>query len=304
LNYHRFSDIFWIDASSEDTIDLRFRQIAQANKAPPEAVSSAVSALKWISEKSGWLLIYDNADGGCQVVERFLPPGKGGNMLITSRNLELKRVAEHSMEVVDMREDEALSLLFKSAKINDTSQKVHTLAKQLISMLYGIPLAIDQAGAYMMTCSCPLEDYLELYVKNHSQLMSDPSFNGASDYGSSIYETWEISMKEIEARAAKGRESEVNAAKYAIILFKIIAFLHHENIPEELFKNAAENYNNRDIKSEEKLGLPLSVTMLNHNVLSVDKRGEWNKIQFQLGMKILMSFALIRVVKCIQSTHW
>ena len=248
-------------------------------------------------------MIYDNADGGYQIVEKFLPPGKGGNILITSRNLELNRIAEDSMEVLDMGEEEALSLLFKSARINDTSQEMQTLARQLISKLGGIPLAIDQAGAYMMACSCPLEDYLELYVKNQGQLMSNPSFKGASDYGSSTYGTWEISMNAIEARAAKGRDLEANAARYAMTLFKIIAFLHHENIPEELFKNAAENYKKRNIKSEKRLGLPLSVTMLNHKVLCLDKRGEWNKVQFQLGMQILMSFSLMKKSGKMYSIH-
>ena len=143
------------------------RQIAQANKTSPESVSSAAYALKWISEKSDWLMIYDNADGGYQIVEKFLPPGKGGNILITSRNLELNRIVEDSMEVLDMGEEEALSFLFKSAKINDTYQEMQTLARQLISELGGIPLAIDQAGAYIMACSCSLEDYLELYVENY-----------------------------------------------------------------------------------------------------------------------------------------
>ena len=295
----RFSDIFWIDASSESTIDLRLRQIARENNGPPKAVSSAASALRWISEKSNWLVVYDNADGRYQIVEKFLPPGNRGNILITSRNLELVRVTENSLEVLNMGEEEALSLLSKSARLQDTSENLQVLAKQLLSKLGGIPLAIDQAGAYMMACSCPLEDYLELYGKN----LSNSSFKGASNYGSSTYGTWDMSMKEIEARAAKGRDSEVNTAKYAITLFKIIAFLHHENIPEELFKNAAENYKKRDIESEMEFGLPLSVTMLDYNVLSLDKRGEWDKMQFQLGMEILMSFSLIKKNGTMYSTH-
>ena len=48
----------------------------------------------------------------------------------------------------------------------------------------------------MLTCKCPLDDYLKLYVKNHDQLVSDAGFEGASDYGSCTYGTWEISMKE------------------------------------------------------------------------------------------------------------
>src|SRR6266550_1977007 len=59
----------------------------------------------------------------------------------------------------------------------------------------------------------------------------------------------------------------------------------------------------RNIKSEQRLGLPLSVTMLDHNVLSLDARGEWDKIQFQLGMQILMSFPLIKKSGKMYSIH-
>ncbi|KAF8330125.1 hypothetical protein F5887DRAFT_896095 [Amanita rubescens] len=121
-----FSDIFWIDASSESTIDLRLKQIAQANGGTAEAAPSAGSALKWISKKFNWLMVYDNADGGCQIVEKFLPPGDGGNILITSRNLELMRITENSMEVLEMGEEEALSLLSKSAKLNYASRNIQT----------------------------------------------------------------------------------------------------------------------------------------------------------------------------------
>ncbi|KAF8324734.1 hypothetical protein F5887DRAFT_1288641 [Amanita rubescens] len=295
-----FSDIFWIDASSESTIDLRLKQIAQANSGTAGAASSAASALKWISKKLNWLMIYDNADGGYQIVERFLPPGNGGNILITSRNLELMRITEKSMEVLEMGEEEALSLLSKSARLSYTSENIQTMGKQLISKLGGIPLAIDQAGAYMLTCKCPLDDYLELFAKNHDKLMSNPLFKGASDYGSCTYGTWEISMKEIEARAAQKRDPE---AESAITLYQIIAFLHHENIPEELFKNAAENYKRRNIDEEKEAGLPLSITMLNPRVLFLDEKGEWNKMQFQLGIQMLLSFSLIKSSGKLYSVH-
>ncbi|KAF8345239.1 P-loop containing nucleoside triphosphate hydrolase protein [Amanita rubescens] len=298
-----FSDIFWIDASSESMIDLRLKQIAQANSGTAEAASSASSVLKWISKTSNWLMIYDNADSGCHVVERFLPPGNEGNILITSRNLELMRITENSVEVIEMGEEEALSLLSKSARLNYESENTQSMAKQLISKLGGIPLAIDQAGAYMLTCKCPLDDYLELYAKNHDELMSNPLFKGASDYGSCTYGTWEISMKEIETKAAQKRDPEAIAAESAITLYQIIAFLHHENIPEELFKNAAENYKKRNIDEEKETGLPLSITMLNPKVLFLDENGGWNKMQFQLGIQVLLSFSLIKSSGKLYSVH-
>ncbi len=76
-------------------------------------------------------MIYDNADGGCQTEEKFLPPGNGGNILITSRNLELMRITEDSMEVLEMGEEEGLSLLSKSARLNHTSENIQTMGKQL-----------------------------------------------------------------------------------------------------------------------------------------------------------------------------
>ena len=299
MGYSRFSDIFWIDASSGSSIDLSLRQVAQADNAPLGATPSAASVLKWISQKSNWLMIYDNADGGYQVVEKFIPPGNGGNILMTSKNFELMRITKDSVEVCEMGEEEALSLLSNSARLHDTSE----LAKQLVSYLGGIPLAIDQAGAYIMTCKCPLDDYLKLYTKNQDKLMSNPSFEGASGYGSSTYGTWEISMKEIEVRDSNKMKYKVRAAQSAITLYKIFAFLHRENIPEEMFRNAACNYKKRNIKKEKWLGLPLSVTILDSKTLFLDGKGEWDEISFQEGIQVLQSFALIRSSGKMYSIH-
>ena len=116
------------------------------------------------------------------------------------------------------------------------------------------------------------------------------------------YDTWEISMKEIEAQAAKGVES---GAKSATTLYRIIAFLHHENIPEELFKFAAENYKKRNIDAELRLGLPLSVTMLDEdpNVLFLDRKGEWDISRFKQGIQVLLSFSLLKKSGKMYSVH-
>ena len=71
----RFSGIFWIDSSTEDAVDLSLKKIAKANNVEE---LSASAALDWISYKSSWLMVFDNADGGYHVVEKFLPPGKSG----------------------------------------------------------------------------------------------------------------------------------------------------------------------------------------------------------------------------------
>ncbi|KAM6504095.1 P-loop containing nucleoside triphosphate hydrolase protein, partial [Amanita muscaria] len=222
----RFSDIFWIDASSVHSIDLCLRQIAQKHELG--STPSAASALEWFSDRNDWLMVFDNADGGYEVVEKFVPAGNGGNILITSRDKALARITSGiHLEVTEMGEKEAIVLLLKSAMIDDNSVNVAIAAQKLVAVLGCIPLAIDQAGGYVQSCGCGLDYYLELFIKHRAKLMSDKKFRGASLYNYSTYGTWEISIEEIKRRA-EGENS--CAAQSALILHNIFAFLHHDNI--------------------------------------------------------------------------
>src|SRR6266550_1550241 len=292
----RFSDICWLDASSDASIELGLMQIAHANNAPQEAKKSPMSALQWISQRSRCLLVYDSADGDYSVVEKFLPPGNEGNILITSRNVRLKRLTLDSENVLDMPENEATSLLLKSAMLHGTSDKIRKVAKTVVSQLGGVPLALDQAGAYIQSCGCSIDDYLELYRKHKDELMSSKDFKGASGYGTSTYGTWDISMKQIGAMATSETEEMAKAGQCAIRLLRIFAFLNHENLPVDLFKNAAENYT-KDIADEE------SDSLLDHQTLFLREDGEWERMQFLGGTRVLLSFSLIKSVNHLYSMH-
>jgi len=84
----RFSHVFWMDASSEDTIALGLKGLCSHPEAKAAGISvSSESALIWIgSLQSEWLLVFDSADGAPEVVEKFIPSGSKGNILVTSRN--------------------------------------------------------------------------------------------------------------------------------------------------------------------------------------------------------------------------
>ena len=122
-------------------------QIGQANNASQEAKQSAGIVLQWISLRTNWLIVYDGADGHYQTVEKYFPPGNEGNILITSRNVGLKRITMDSMQVLNMAKEEAVSLLLKSAGLSDGMFEDNSnLARKLASELCGIPIALDQAG--------------------------------------------------------------------------------------------------------------------------------------------------------------
>ncbi|KAF8685793.1 hypothetical protein AX14_003984 [Amanita brunnescens Koide BX004] len=292
-NSDLFSDIFWIDASSSNSIELGLMQIGEAKDASQGSKQSAGSVLHWISQRANWLMVYDGADDHYQIVEQFLPPGNGGNILITSRKMGMNRLSMTSLKVQNLPEEEAVSLLLESGRLDGTSDHIMNLCRKLASELGGIPLALDKAGVYMLTSQCDIADYLELYTKHKTELLSNPEFRGASDYDTTTYGTWDISIKKIEDMAARGTGEEAVAAQSAIRILRIFCFLDHANIPEGLFKNAAENYVKRDIDEEDKSNHPLSVKLLDDQTLFLSRKGVWEGWKFMAGIHVLISFSLI-----------
>ena len=122
-------------------------QIGQTNNTSQEGKQSPGSVLQWISQTTNWLMVYDGADGHYQTVEKYFPPGNGGNVLITSRNVGLRRITLDSLQVLQMEEEEAVCLLLKSAGLDAMSDNDSNLARKLASEMGGIPIALDQAGA-------------------------------------------------------------------------------------------------------------------------------------------------------------
>jgi len=54
--------------------------------------------------------------------------------------------------------------------MDGTSDDVRNVAKKMVSELGGIPLAIDQAGAYIHKSACGIDGYFKLYEKNKHRL--------------------------------------------------------------------------------------------------------------------------------------
>ena len=83
---------------------------------------SPESVLWWIgSLKENYIMVFDNADNLSPAgLEAYLPPGRGGNILITSRNSALMTLTspENSLEVTEMEENNAIELLLKASYLD------------------------------------------------------------------------------------------------------------------------------------------------------------------------------------------
>ncbi|KAJ7843325.1 hypothetical protein B0H14DRAFT_2208845, partial [Mycena olivaceomarginata] len=77
---------------------------------------SAQHGLLWLTtEVKEWLLIFDNADDPSMDLNDFIPECNYGNIIITSRNPGLRVYTGLRSLVSDMKEEDAVALLLKSA---------------------------------------------------------------------------------------------------------------------------------------------------------------------------------------------
>ena len=234
--------MFWIDASSLDSISVSLKGISRIPVAQASGVAGSVgSVLQWIfCIQEEWLIVFDNADDPSpEAVAKFIPPGIRGNILITSRNRSMGRVIGFGnlIEITEMEESDAVALLLRVSDLDPLPEHIQT-AKGIVAELGYIPLAIDQAGAYIEAGKCDISRYLRRFFMHRQTLMSDATFKGASGYNQTVYGTWDLSFKEVEKRA-KSTTGDAQAAKAAILILEICAFYHHSNISKDIFQSAA-----------------------------------------------------------------
>lgn len=83
----RYWGIFWIDASSDDSIKQSFTQIARILRTDMDGNTTVERVKRQLANTSqSWLLIFDNADNPDLSLTPFFPTGDRGDVIITSRN--------------------------------------------------------------------------------------------------------------------------------------------------------------------------------------------------------------------------
>jgi hypothetical protein len=111
----RFSDVFFVDASSTNTINIDLENIAQAK----EIGESPQDSLTWLArQREEWLVLFNNADYTTLNLHDFFPNCSHGNILVTSRNRDMCTHApspESNHKVSNLLPDDARHLLLSMA---------------------------------------------------------------------------------------------------------------------------------------------------------------------------------------------
>ena len=180
--------------------------------------------------------MFDNADDPNLSLAPYFPAGDRGDIIITSRNPGCRQYnTAGSKGIGRLSANDSMILLVKSAYGDTTlTGKVYEDSKKVVEALGYLALAIAQAGAYIRETSCSLKEYFELYEKRQKKLLEYFPKHTGTDYGFTVYTTWQVSLDMIESR----RDTVSN---HALELLKVLCFYHYDQVPVEMLYNAWRN---------------------------------------------------------------
>ncbi|KAJ6523849.1 P-loop containing nucleoside triphosphate hydrolase protein [Mycena capillaripes] len=273
-----FTNKIFLDASTTETIETGLKNIAIMKNTG----NSIQEAQQWLTiNQEEWLLFFDNADDPKLNMNGFLPRCSHGNIIIPSRNVELRGYGGSYSLVTDMDEDEAVVVLLQSARYNVSPAnkgmaaeivKVSSLQIPLRELGY-LPLAIIQAGAFILK-SGALDSYLDLYTKNRAQLLSEKPVQSHDNHAWTVYTTWQMSFDKLSPTAA--------------MFLQLCSFLHRDGISEDIFSRAIDYEFQTAGPSMEELKGPL-------DFLSqfLGSTGEWDSLRFLQVTNEIRAYSLI-----------
>jgi tetratricopeptide (TPR) repeat protein len=234
-----YQAIFWIAADPQGDMLSDFVTIAHFLDLPEQNEpdqSLIVAAIKrWLQQHERWLLLFDNVED-VTAVDALIPETGKGHILITTRSQAIGNIAiPHEVDPMDVQE--GAWFLLRRAKIIPQDAPVEQArgpegdtAQEISQLLDGLPLALDQAGAYIEETRRNLSDYLDLYQKRQVTLLSRRG-KFSNDHPDSVTTTFSLAFENIE-----------HAHPQAAELLRFCAFFHPDALPEEIIIEGATRF--------------------------------------------------------------
>ena len=218
-----FDVVWWIRAETPASLVGDYASLAERLHLVPDGERDqqvAVGAVRdWLNRHGRWLLVFDNA-AGPEHVRAYLPQASTGAVLITSRNPDWRNLARR-LRVGPLAESDAVRFL-----LDRTGQTAEDEALALAGELGCLPLALEQAGAYMDATGTGIAEYLTLFRTRRGELWKRE--RGPHSHPEPVEATWSLAL-----------EGARNAAPAGIGLLNLCAYLAPDGIPLPLLAAAA-----------------------------------------------------------------
>ena len=228
--------------------------------------------LSWLgSLRHKWILLVDNMDQkklSSYTRKMFLGQWKNktlGDILVTSRrspqalceDLDLR--PENCLELDAFSVDESIEFLRKRTGLASAFKNQEEGVTELAQELGGLPLALEQAAAYISALKCSPQSYLEQYREQKSILLNRKSAKPCAEVYSearlAVQTTWRLNFNYIE-----NDETDEGLGKTASFFMKIATYLSPDEIPNEILNGGAPEIEQEYLK--DRLKMPIGAKQI------------------------------------------
>jgi hypothetical protein len=233
--YRRRADfdlVWWVRAAQPTSLLADYaalasqpRLAAELGLAPETSQETAMAAVRaWLEHQQRWLLVFDNAVEPAALVD-LLPRSGIGQVVITSRTgIGWEQFASPVPVEVLAPADAAGFLLTRTKQ---SGPQATVAATTLAGTLGGLPLALEQAGAFIAASgTITLAGYAELFATQTRELLRRGQPVG---YQHTVATTWSLALETLQ-----------QSAPAAVGLLTLAAFLAPDDLPQHLLVAHAE----------------------------------------------------------------
>jgi cellulose biosynthesis protein BcsQ/tetratricopeptide (TPR) repeat protein len=215
-----YSAVLFCPAGSEDDLRrgceelMRLLSITTADISPRDAVRM------WLEGNDGWLLILDDALDPA-LIRSMMPQSLRGQVLMTTRTQQVTAMGAQPVPIDSISSESSISFFEKRLGKHDWTDMERSSAVELIEEVGSLPLALEQAAAYIVNRGVRVQDYLASYRKRRLGLL-DQQVALSAGRELSVSVALEPSLEEIEKLPAS---SDVLCAASFLASDPIPAFL-------------------------------------------------------------------------------
>ncbi|CAH3180328.1 unnamed protein product [Porites lobata] len=253
--------IFWISGENNDLFQRSVCEMArQIGTFENDFDNSLSSTLEWLGKREElWCLVVDNLDELEMSKEmRKLLTGHWkhvarGHIIITTRR-EVSEVGEDTgideqccINLKCLTEEEGIYFLRKRTGKDEGEDND---LRELVRELGGLPLALDQAGAYIRWVKQSVKEYVKKYRKQKLLLLKKKKaqlfVENTSPERLAVHTTWTLNFHHISHIS-----KEMELGEFPIRFMQVCAFYGPDDIPYELVNEGLKE----DCSSAEESGL-------------------------------------------------